>query len=159
MEGICGEIRLTDFDILELSNLNRIRTGIHILGLKKVYAVARGTAEIDPYIKVVCYPNGLTDENVDAYFTEEDKLDMHIEESDGLNIKILSRHKARELSIPVLNDSVRYHVDVEELIYHRNQENKTQSNKIDKKPTPDVFTQSKQSIGTSIKSIKVENPK
>lgn len=114
MERICGEIQLTDFDILELSNLNRIRTGIHTLGLKKVYAVAREIAEIDPYIKVVCYPNGLTDENMDAYFCEGGKLDMLIEESDGLDIKILSRHKAKELGVPVLMEaSDRCMVDVE----------------------------------------------
>ena len=114
MERICGEIRLTDFDILELSNLNRIRTGIHTLGLKKVYAVAREIAEIDPYIKVVCYPNGLNDENMDSFFTENGKLDLLIEESDGLDIKILSRHKARALGIPVLMEaSDRCMVDVE----------------------------------------------
>ncbi|MCH8546574.1 MAG: Rv1355c family protein [Cryomorphaceae bacterium] len=114
MERICGEIRLTDFDILELSNLNRIRTGIHTLGLKKVYAVAREIAEIDPYIKVVCYPNGLNDDNMDSFFCEGGKLDLLIEESDGLDIKILSRHKARSLGVPVLMEaSDRCMVDVE----------------------------------------------
>jgi hypothetical protein len=34
MERICGEIRLADFDILELTNLNRIRTGVHNLVLR-----------------------------------------------------------------------------------------------------------------------------
>ena len=49
-ERICKEIRLADFDTLELSNLNRIRTGIHNLGLPKVVIAAREIAEIDPYI-------------------------------------------------------------------------------------------------------------
>ena len=46
MERICGEIRLADFDILELTNLNRIRTGVHNLGLSKTYSVAREISEI-----------------------------------------------------------------------------------------------------------------
>ena len=114
MERICGEIRLADFDILELTNLNRIRTGVHNLGLKKVYAVAREIAEIDPYITVRCFPEGLTEENMDLFFTDGKKLDLLIEESDGLDIKILSRFKAKSLGIPVLMEaSDRCMVDVE----------------------------------------------
>jgi len=114
MERICGEIRLTDFDILELTNLNRIRTGIHTIGLKKVYAVAREIAEIDPYIKVSCFPEGLNESNMDSFFLENGKLDLLIEESDGFDIKVLSRYKAKELKIPVLMEaSDRCMVDVE----------------------------------------------
>lgn len=114
MERICGEIRLTDFDILELTNLNRIRTGVHTIGLKKVYAVAREIAEIDPYIKVRCFPEGLHEENMDSFFLENGKLDLLIEESDGFDIKVLSRFKAKELKIPVLMEaSDRCMVDVE----------------------------------------------
>lgn len=114
MERICGELRLADFDTLELTNFNRIRTGLHNLGLKKVYAVAREIAEIDPFIKITCYPEGVTEENLHTFFTEGGNLDLMIEESDGLDIKILSRYKARELGIPVVMEaSDRCMVDVE----------------------------------------------
>jgi len=114
MERICGELRLSDFDILELTNLNRIRTGIHNLGLAKVYSVAREIAEIDPFIKVVCFPKGLTEDNMDVFFTGNGKLDLLVEESDGFDIKILSRYKARELKIPVIMEaSDRCMVDIE----------------------------------------------
>jgi hypothetical protein len=52
LERGCGEIRLADFDSLDLSNLNRLRTGIHNLGLPKVYITAREIAEIDPFLQV-----------------------------------------------------------------------------------------------------------
>lgn len=114
MERICGELRLADFDLLELTNLNRIRTGIHNLGLLKVYSVAREIAEIDPFIKVVCFPEGLTQENMETFFTDGGNLDLLVEESDGFDIKILCRHKARELGIPVIMEaSDRCMVDVE----------------------------------------------
>ncbi len=114
MERICGELRLADFDLLELTNLNRIRTGVHNLGLAKVYSVAREIAEIDPFLKVVCYPDGLNENNLDAFFTEGGKLDLLVEESDGFDIKILSRFKARELGVPVIMEaSDRCMVDVE----------------------------------------------
>ncbi len=114
MERVCGELRLADFDSLELTNLNRIRTGIHNLGLPKVFSVAREIAEIDPFLKVVCFPEGIHDENIDSFFCDGGPLDLLIEEADGFDIKILSRYKARELKIPVLMEaSDRCMVDVE----------------------------------------------
>jgi molybdopterin/thiamine biosynthesis adenylyltransferase len=114
MERICGELRLADFDKLELTNLNRIRTGLHNLGLEKVYAVAREIAEIDPFIKIKCFAEGITESNIDDFFNQGGKLDLMVEESDGFDIKILSRIKARELGIPVVMEaSDRCMVDVE----------------------------------------------
>lgn len=114
MERICGELRLADFDTLELTNLNRIRTGVHNLGIPKVIAVAREIFEIDPFFKVKCFLDGLQEENMDTFFLDGGKLDLLIEESDGLDIKVLSRFKARELKIPVLMEtSDRCMVDVE----------------------------------------------
>jgi len=121
MERVCGEIRLADFDVLELTNLNRIRTGIHNLGLPKVYSVAREISEIDPYINVICFPEGLTEANMDKFFLENGKLDLLVEESDGFDIKILSRYKARELQVPVIMEaSDRCAVDVERFDLHPN---------------------------------------
>ena len=114
MERGFGELRLTDFDTLELSNLNRIRAGVHNLGIPKVVITAREIAEIDPFLKVNCFLEGLTEKNMDAFFTEDGKLDLLVDECDALDIKILARYKARELQIPVLMDtSDRGMLDVE----------------------------------------------
>ncbi len=114
MERGFGELRLTDFDTLELSNLNRIRSGVHNLGIPKVVITAREIAEMDPFLKVTCFFNGLTEENMDSFFTGEGKLDLLVDECDGLDIKILARFKARELRIPVIMDtSDRGMLDVE----------------------------------------------
>lgn len=114
MERGFGEIVLADFDVLELSNLNRIRTGIHNLGVNKVIIAAREIAEIDPFLKVHCFSDGITEENIDSFFTSNGKLDLLVEECDGLDMKIIARLKARELGIPVLMDtSDRGMLDVE----------------------------------------------
>jgi len=114
MERGFGELRLTDFDTLELSNLNRIRSGVHNLGIPKVVITAREIAEIDPFLKVTCFFNGLNEENMDSFFTDNGKLDLLVDECDGLDIKILARFKARELGIPVIMDtSDRGMLDVE----------------------------------------------
>jgi len=105
MERGYGELRLADFDILELSNLNRIRAGVHNLGVPKVVIAAREIAEIDPFLKVNCFFDGLTDANMDDFFTGGGKLDLLVDECDGLDIKIIARYRARELRIPVVMDT------------------------------------------------------
>ena len=114
LERSFGEIRLADFDTLELSNLNRIRSGIHEMGIPKVVNTAREIAELDPFLQVTIFPDGLTKENMDRFFTEGGKLDLLIEECDSVDIKILARQKAKALRIPVVMDmSDRGCLDVE----------------------------------------------
>lgn len=114
MERGCGELRIADFDTLELNNLNRIRAGVNNLGLLKAYVVAREIAEIDPFFKVVCYTKGVNRENIEDFFTAGGKLDLVIDECDSVNVKILCRLKAKELQVPVLMEaSDRGTVDVE----------------------------------------------
>ncbi|MCU0422942.1 MAG: ThiF family adenylyltransferase [Bacteroidia bacterium] len=102
MERLCGKIKIADFDQLELSNLNRLRAGIQHLGTHKVILAAREIAEIDPYIEVEVFENGLTTDNLDNFFH---KLDLLVEVCDGLSIKLKSRVKAKELKIPVVMDT------------------------------------------------------
>lgn len=102
MERCCGKIKLADFDELELSNLNRLRAGLHNLGLKKTLIAAREIAEIDPYMQVDVFDTGVTARNIDAFF---DGLDLLVEVCDSLDVKINSRVKARELGIPVVMDT------------------------------------------------------
>lgn len=114
MERSFGELRLADFDELELSNLNRIRAPLHNMGLKKVVMAAREIAEIDPFLKLTLFDDGLTEENIDRFFTEGGKLDILVDECDSLDMKIIARYKARELGVPVVMDtSDRGLIDVE----------------------------------------------
>lgn len=105
MERTCGELRLADFDTAELSNLNRLRTGVHNLGVQKTIIAAREIAEIDPFINVVLFSDGLNKNNMDQFFKEGGVLDLFVEVCDGLDIKIESRFKARELKVPVVMDT------------------------------------------------------
>ncbi len=114
MERGFGELRIADFDELDLSNINRIRTGVHHIQLKKTVIVAREIAEIDPYLNVVCFHDGITEENIQQFLTEGGKLDLLIDECDSFDIKINSRKIARELQIPVLMEgSDRGTIDIE----------------------------------------------
>lgn len=105
MERTCGELRLADFDTAELSNLNRLRTGLHNLGINKTIIAAREIAEIDPFIKVRLFSEGLSSANMDQFFNEGGTLELLVEVCDSLDIKISSRLRARELEIPVIMDT------------------------------------------------------
>jgi nitroreductase/molybdopterin/thiamine biosynthesis adenylyltransferase len=114
LERSFGELRIADFDTLDLSNLNRIRSGIHEMGHRKAVNVAREIAELDPFLKVIVFEEGVNEGNLDRFCLEGGKLDVLIDECDGVDVKILCRMKARGLGIPVLMDtSDRGMIDVE----------------------------------------------
>ncbi len=114
MERGFGELRIADFDELDLSNLNRIRTGIHNIKLSKTVIVAREIAEIDPFLKVTCFNEGISSENLGAFLTENGTLDLLIDECDSFDVKILAREQAKALGIPVLMEgSDRCTIDIE----------------------------------------------
>lgn len=119
-ERICGELIIADFDVIELSNLNRIQTGVHNFNVKKTVVVAREIAEIDPYLKVTCLSDGLTEENMREFFYPNGKkMDLCIEVCDGLSTKIFARQKAKEFKIPVvMNSSDRGTTDIERFDLH-----------------------------------------
>lgn len=101
-ERTCGTLRLTDFDTLDLSNLNRIRTSLVHLGFPKVVLAAREIAEIDPYLKVEVFQEGFQEAHAETFVKG---LDLLIEECDSLEIKILARETARAHRVPVLMDT------------------------------------------------------
>lgn len=102
LQGGARTIRLADFDRLALSNLNRIRSGVQSLGLKKVELTARQIYELNPYAKVEIFSEGLTPKNIDRFFKGPAKLDVVIDELDNLAVKYLIRQKARQFGVPVL---------------------------------------------------------
>ncbi|WP_437285735.1 Rv1355c family protein [Sorangium sp. So ce406] len=114
LERSAGELRIADFDHLELSNMNRIRTGVHNLDVPKVVATARDIAELDPFLEVKCFSEGVTPDNMDAFLLDGGKLDIVVDECDSLDIKLELRLRARAHRIPVLMDtSDRGLIDVE----------------------------------------------
>ena len=102
MEGLAGELRLADFDTMDLSNLNRVPASVLDLGINKAIVAARRISEIDPYLRVETNTEGIQPENLGAFL---DGLDVVIEECDSLDIKLLVREMARERRIPVIMET------------------------------------------------------
>lgn len=113
-ERACGKLKLADFDTIELSNLNRIRTGLHNIGVNKCIVTAREIAEIDPFLDIECFPDGITKENLDGFLLDGGKVDILVDECDDIALKISARIRAAQLGIPVVMEtSDRGMLDVE----------------------------------------------
>lgn len=100
-QGIGGKLILVDMDIIEPSNLNRIRSPYHHVGLHKVEAISRKVWELDPYIEIVGYHDGLNDDNLIEILNDHSP-DILIDEMDELRMKIVLREAAKERHVPVI---------------------------------------------------------
>lgn len=105
LERGCGLLKLADFDNIDLSNLNRIRATVQDIGLNKAILMAREIAELDPYLKVEVFSEGLTTTNVEAFMGGEHPLHLLIDECDSLEMKLNMRFAARARHLPVLMET------------------------------------------------------
>lgn len=105
LEGVGGAFRLADFDTMELSNTNRVACGIQSLGTNKAVLAARRLHEIDPFLDVEVFRDGVTDQNVDAFLGGGGRIDLLVEECDDLSMKLRLREEARRRRIPVLMET------------------------------------------------------
>lgn len=103
LEGVGGQFRIADFDGLDLSNLNRLRASVLDLGVNKAVLAARAVLEIDPYLDVQLFSEGVSEGNLDALFSP--RPDLLIEECDDLPMKVRLRERARVAGIPVLMET------------------------------------------------------
>jgi len=125
LQGGAQNLKLADFDTLELSNTNRVAVGITNLGVKKIELVRRRLLEIDPYTKLTLFTRGLTPNNVERFCR---KADIIFDEVDNLRIKVLLRQYARISRTPlimltdnddgVLVDYYPYHKDIQTPLFH-----------------------------------------
>ncbi len=114
MERSFGELRIADHDALDLSNLNRLKAPVFDLGEKKTNSMVRELYETDPYLDFTTFDEGISVDNIDAFFTEGGLLDLVVDECDSLEVKVLLREKAREYGVPLVMDtSDRGRLDIE----------------------------------------------
>jgi hypothetical protein len=100
-QGIGQKLILVDLDIIEPSNLNRIRSPYHHVGLHKVEAISRKTWEIDPYIEIIRYSDGLNENTLNEILANYE-IEVVVDEMDELRMKILLREAAKVHKLPVV---------------------------------------------------------
>ena len=102
MERGCGTLKLADFDVIELSNMNRIRCGLHELELPKWVVAARAISEFDPFIQLEIFDEGVTEENLSEFISG---CDVIVDACDSLSIKAKLRLEAARQRCPLVMDT------------------------------------------------------
>lgn len=92
-------IKIADPDAISPSNLNRIRYDFLAVGRKKCDLAREYMYQLDPYAEIEAYADGVTQESIDAFLKDVDVL---VEETDNLEMKIRLRLEARQRGIPVI---------------------------------------------------------
>lgn len=99
LEG-AERLRLADHDSIDLSNLNRIRGGLHGLGTNKAIFTARQIYELNPYAVVDVWANGIEEKKLRRFLKS---IDIVVDEMDDVVLKLRLREEARKLRIPVVS--------------------------------------------------------
>ncbi len=106
LEGIGSRFRLADFDTISLSNTNRLSCGVTALGQNKAVRTAQKLFEINPYLEIEVYQQGVATSTLADFFgKDETVLDVLVEECDDFAQKILLREKAKQLGVPVVMET------------------------------------------------------
>jgi hypothetical protein len=100
-----GNITLADPDIFELTNINRQHfCTISTLGMKKTEAGRRRLLDVNPFLNIKTFPDGITRENVREIVQD---LDVIIDASDNKSAHYPLHRVAKELKIPIISRSHR----------------------------------------------------
>tara|TARA_B100000609_G_scaffold199080_1_gene200557 strand:+ start:760 stop:3015 length:2256 start_codon:yes stop_codon:yes gene_type:complete len=103
IEGIGSSFYLADPDTLNCSNTNRLEAATSSYGLNKSIISARRLFELDPFLDIHIFPEGITPDNIHAFLEPEGQpIDLLFEECDDFSTKVLARIEARSRNIPVV---------------------------------------------------------
>ena len=92
-------VKIADPDSVSPSNLNRIRFDFLDVGKKKADLMREYLYQLNPYGQVAVFSDGVTDATIDDFLKDVDVL---VEETDNLEMKIRLRLEARARGIPVI---------------------------------------------------------
>ncbi|MBU4082747.1 ThiF family adenylyltransferase [Patescibacteria group bacterium] len=100
-----GNFHIADFDVFELVNINRqAGANINSLGETKTKTMKEMGREINPFVSIKIFPEGISKKNIDNFL---EGVDLVIDGIDFFNIKdrLLLFRKAREHSIYALTSA------------------------------------------------------
>ena len=127
LEGV-SYFALTDADKVSLSNLNRLRAGLKNLDQNKTTVTAQQIYEINPFVHLRLFTNGLNSKNLKKFANSFKGLQLIVDEMDDVIMKLELRKLAKKLHIPVISaadngpnsivDVERYDIEPNRQIYH-----------------------------------------
>lgn len=96
------QIKIADFDVLEITNLNRIEGTLLDIGKEKSQVAAERAWELDPFADLQTWPAGLNKDNAADFLAKDFPIDVLVEEMDSIDMKIRMRLLCKEQGIPVI---------------------------------------------------------
>ena len=99
--GIGGKYLIADMDVLEITNLNRIKSGLPAVVLPKVVVAARKALELDPYLDFMMLDHGVNNEILEAVF-QKHAIDIVVDEVDDISAKLTMRKISKQYKKPLL---------------------------------------------------------
>ncbi len=100
--GIGKQFKCADCDVLETSNLNRVRFELKDMGLSKVEATCQRLWELDPYLDCIPFIYGLTPDSLDDFVLKSPVPSVIFDEMDDFFMKIQLRFSAKKARIPIM---------------------------------------------------------
>lgn len=100
--GGANNIKIADPDHVSPSNLNRLHVGIDSIGKNKADELAMKMLEINPFLNIKMYQDGVNEDNCEDFFTGDFKLDVVVDACDSFPVKLKIRELAKKFKIPVI---------------------------------------------------------
>lgn len=101
-QGIAKYLKLAEFDSLETTNMNRVRSNLNDIGAAKIDIIKKQIYEIDPYSKIHAASNGLGERNIRSFINVKRLPNVIFEMIDDFRMKVLLRKEARAHRVPVV---------------------------------------------------------
>lgn len=95
-----NKVILADPDVLSVPNLNRVHAGMPDVGIRKTDLAGMRLSELNPYVKQIHLPGGLTPENAKTFALHRPNLIY--EEVDHMPTKVATRKLARRVGAALI---------------------------------------------------------
>lgn len=96
------QIKLADFDTIEITNLNRMKGTLLDVTKNKAEVAAQNSWEIDPFMNLDVWTNSITKENIEDFILGNPQIDIFIDSMDSLELKVIARQLCKKAGITCL---------------------------------------------------------
>jgi molybdopterin/thiamine biosynthesis adenylyltransferase len=98
--GIGSAFHIADADVVAVSNMNRTTYGLDDFQKSKLDVAVRTLHQIDPFLEIHAFPEGVTKENLSDFVSG---VDLIVDAFDNFQLKIQLRKEAKKKNIPVVS--------------------------------------------------------